>query len=226
MGKTNQELVYDVCDKLSSEGKDISVQKVLDLIPSIKSKSTVHPHVKSWRADKHRRVTTQKESVILSKVVYSALADEVLRHIKLTNEEWCERLVEATAHRDEAIDDLKQIEDKYQHSESRREELDILLIEQVARSEVKMNFWQDTLKKEKLANEMLASRNQELQAVAERTRIELAKAQGGLEAQEAKTLSYKKVNNELELRIHLLEEKLRNKDKQQASTRLRERNRK
>ncbi|MEZ9785086.1 DNA-binding protein [Vibrio breoganii] len=222
MNKTNQELVYDVCDKLSSEGRDISVQSVLDQIPSIKSKSTVHPHVKSWRQDKQVRATAHQESVILSKKVQSVLADEVLRHIKLTNEEWCERVKEAQAHRDEAIEDLKHIEDKYRFFEFRIEELETLLIERRASSEMEVHCLQHTLAEEKLSNETLTFRNQEQQGVIENTRIELAKLQGIVNTQETQTLSLKKVNSELEARIKLLEEKLRKQDKQQTLNRLRE----
>lgn len=220
MSKTNQELVYDICDKLLAEGKKISVQIVLDLAPSIKSKSTVHPHLKSWREDKQRRNKAQQESVQLSKAAQSVLADEILRHIKLTDEKWEKCVEEAKAHRDEAIDDLKQTQDRYECSVLDVEKLNSLLVEQRACSETKMGCLQHSLDKEQSRNEKLVSGHQELQTALEATRIELAREQGKLETQTAQMLSLEKLNSEQKARIQLLEEKLRKYGQHQASSRL------
>ncbi|MFA0068471.1 DNA-binding protein [Vibrio breoganii] len=109
MSKTNQELVYEACDKLDAEGKNPSVQSVLDLISSIKSKSTVHPHFRNWQEDKRRRIKAKQESVELSENVLSVLADEVLRHVKIANEGWHQSVSEAKAHRDKPLKTSKKL---------------------------------------------------------------------------------------------------------------------
>ncbi|MFA0633118.1 DNA-binding protein [Vibrio breoganii] len=220
MSKTNQELVYDICDRLSAEGKKISVQIVLDSIPSIKSKSTVHPHLQNWREDKERRNKAQQESVQLSKAAQSALADEILRHIKITNEKWEKCAEKAKSHRDEAIEDLKQTQDRYERSALDVEKLNSLLVEQRACLETKTGCLQHSLDEEKSRNEKLLSTNQELQIALESARIELAKEQGALETQAAQMLSLEKLNSEQKARIQLLEDKLRKHDQHQASSRL------
>lgn len=80
--KDLRQQVYEVCEKLSTNGQKFSVRRVGDELPQQHSISTVHKYVKEWNDHQGAERERIRQSYVGSEAVMEALANETDRLIK------------------------------------------------------------------------------------------------------------------------------------------------
>ncbi len=197
MDKTNQQRVYDGCEALLLQGQKITVRALVNIIPSIKSTSTVHKYLQQWNEDKQGRITQQCEMVELSEEVVNMLKNEIQQQVKSCDERWKECVEASKAQREEAIEDLVEMEERFRDAQSQMTVLDKALIQEQARSAMEVHCLQKTLDEKEQRIAELKEARQHQRSALEDVRIEKARRETMFESQQVQMETLKNDNEQL-----------------------------
>jgi chromosome segregation ATPase len=102
-GLSVRERVFRICNQLYAENTKVKIRTVLELLPDIKSTSTVHKYHKEWRTELDNSKRTLFDSFGFSDNFQNAFVSEIARFHTDAKNEYSEKLVELTEERDTAI---------------------------------------------------------------------------------------------------------------------------
>ena len=102
-GLSVRERVFRICNQLYAENTKVKIRTVLELLPDIKSTSTVHKYHKEWRTQLDNSKKTLFDSFGFSDNFQNAFVSEIARFHTDAKNEYSEKLVELTEERDTAI---------------------------------------------------------------------------------------------------------------------------
>jgi chromosome segregation ATPase len=184
--------VFNVCDDLHAKGEKISIRLILSLIDEVASTSTIHKYHALWRDQLEANQDALYEKLGFSSQFTQIFMSEISRFSAEAERRYKESAVTATESRNEAIEALTKVEDKYLKQEALVDSLQQKLDEQIVERGIKHKEHQAEIKGlqsnfETLETEMrnqikaLEAKLIESQASGESLRTELAKAQLKLE---------------------------------------------
>ncbi|MEH6454719.1 MAG: hypothetical protein V7749_00225 [Cocleimonas sp.] len=119
-----RERVFRICNQLHAENTKVKIRTVLELLPDVKSTSTVHKYHKEWRTDLDNSKKTLFDSFGFSDSFQNAFVTEITRFHTDAKNEYSEKLVELTEERDSAVLGLEHADNNVIIQQSRADTLD------------------------------------------------------------------------------------------------------
>ncbi|MEO3684592.1 hypothetical protein ABHN84_20215 [Shewanella vesiculosa] len=123
-GLSVRERVFRICNQLYAENTKVKIRTVLELLPDIKSTSTVHKYHKEWRTELDNSKKTLFDSFGFSDNFQNAFVSEIARFHTDAKNEYSEKLVELTEERDAAILGLENADNAIITHQTRADTLD------------------------------------------------------------------------------------------------------
>ncbi|MCE2597133.1 hypothetical protein K6Y31_20375 [Motilimonas cestriensis] len=192
---TLQERVNAICNELYSQGTKVSVRLVLSMIPEVNSTSTIHKYFAKWKDELEASQKSLYDKLGFSSTFTKSFMEEISRFSVEAEQRYKNKADSAIEQRDEALDEMEKIEDKYIKQTAVLEQKLKVIAELEKELQITITKSQQNIEKEREStqavlkelrqqlNESKAS-NQALIDSNESLRTEVAKAELRLEGNE------------------------------------------